>query len=141
MTTTPQFLTTRRAEAAAAAPADAAPTPPSPDNPNDRYLVSLLESKRALRIAMDTLTARTAYADSTETQYIHVEQGMIDADRLKLSSMVTAYLSEQAVYKPVSAEDLAGIRAIIDDLAGFSAMVTKAADIVAAVTRLLRKWE
>lgn len=135
MSNLPKFLTTSRAAATVVG------TPPEPPGEGDLYLVSLLESQRALRIALDALGARAGLTDSTETKYIHVEQGMIQADQQKLNAMVSAYLATQTVYKAVTAADLSSIRAIIDDLAGFSAQRDKATRIVEAVTRLLQKWE
>jgi hypothetical protein len=138
MSPTQQFLTTDRA---AAAGAGAVSAPPTPANDDDRYLVSLLESSKALQIALTALMARTAYADSSETQYIHVEQSMVNADQQKINAMVTAYLASQTVYKTISPADLAEIRAITDQLAGFSAQLDKASAIVNAVTNLLQKWQ
>ncbi len=118
----------------------AAPAAPQPTSGGERYLLALLDSQRALDIALDALIARAAVASQEESSYIEVQKGNIKADYLKLDAMLNAYLSSQTVFKPISEQELANIRAILDRMQAFTAQKDKASAIMQAVTDLLNEW-
>lgn len=122
---------------AAAARAPQAAEKPVGGSPGDRYLLALLEAQRGLRAATKALVARAANADGDETRYIAIQEGMIDADYLKLSAMVTAYLSNGTVMTPISQEELDMVRALLERISGYTATLIKASQIVGDVAAIL----
>lgn len=113
---------------------------PQPTSEGERYLLALLESKRALNVALDALIARAAIASGEESVYIEIQKGNIKADYLKLDAVLKAYLSSRTVFKPFSDEDVVKIRGILDRIQAFRAEKEKASEILAAVTELLNEW-
>lgn len=113
---------------------------PQPTSEGERYLLALLESKRALNVALDALIARAAVASGEESAYIEIQKGNIKADYLKLDAMLKAYLSSRVVFKAFSDEDVVKIRGILDRIQAFRAQKEKASEILAAVTELLNEW-
>ncbi|WP_343629984.1 hypothetical protein [Roseateles sp.] len=122
-------------------PAKEAPgVAPRASTAGERYLLALLDSQRALDIALSALIARAAEADQEESAYIEVQKGNVKADYLKLDAMLNAYLSSQAIFKPISDQELTNIRSILDKMQKFTAKREKAAAIMQAVTDLLNEW-
>jgi hypothetical protein len=113
---------------------------PQPTSDGERYLLALLDSQRALDVALDALIARAAVASQEESAYIEVQKGNIKADYLKLDAMLNAYLSSKAIFKPISDQELANIRAILDRMQAFTAKKDKASAVMQAVTDLLNEW-
>ncbi len=122
-------------------PAKQAPAvAPQASTAGERYLLALLDSQRALDVALNALIARAAEADQEESAYIEVQKGNIKADYLKLDAMLNAYLSSQAIFKPIGDQELAKIRSILNDMQKFTAKKEKASAIMQAVTKLLNEW-
>lgn len=113
---------------------------PQPTSEGERYLLALLESKRALNVALDALIARAAVSSGEESAYIEIQKGNIRADYLKLDAMLKAYLSSRAVFRTFSDEEVVRIRAILDRMQAFRAQMENASEILAAVTELLNEW-
>lgn len=113
---------------------------PKASTAGERYLLALLDSQRALDVALSALIARAAEADQEESAYIEVQKGNIKADYLKLDAMLNAYLSSQAIFKSISDQELANIRSILEDMQKFTAKKEKATAIMQAVTKLLNEW-
>ncbi|ACY33174.1 hypothetical protein [Comamonas thiooxydans] len=118
----------------------AAAAAPQPTSSGERYLLALLDSQRALDVALDALIARAAIADQEESAYIEIQKGNIKADYLKLDAMLNAYLSSQAIFKPISEQELTNIREILDRMQALTAQKDKASAIMQAVTDLLNQW-
>lgn len=116
-------------------------TKPVPTDSGDLYLMGLLEKQRGLNVAKDALLQRAGMADADETRYIEIQLGLIDADFLQISALVTSYLESSTVFKTITTQGLAEIRKIVEQLQGVAAAREKAADIVQLVTRLLEEWD
>jgi len=116
-------------------------TKPVPTDSGDLYLMGLLEKQRGLNVAKDALSLRVGMADADETRYIEIQLGLIDADFLHISAMITSYLESSTVFKAITTDGLAQIRKIVEQLQGVAAAREKAADIVQLVTRLLEEWD
>lgn len=115
-------------------------SPPLPTSAGELYLVALLETQNGLRAASKALVARAAQAGADETRYIRIQEGLIDADYLRVAAMITAYLAREEVFKPISPDELARIRKIVERLNGYTAGLNQASDIVRAVTDMLATW-
>lgn len=115
-------------------------SPPLPTSSGELYLVALLETQSGLRAGSKALVARAAAAGADETRYIRIQEGLIDADYLRVAAMITAYLTREEIFKPISPAELAHIRQVVERLNGYTAGLNKAADIVRAVTDMLATW-
>ena len=136
----PQATTGFATLAFANGPVSAGDTPPAPNSPGDTYLLALLATQKALKAALDALSARASVADAEETDFIDIQKGLIKADYLKIDSQIGAYLSNQTIFKAITEQELKLIREILNRIQSFTAKVNKASAIVDAVTELLNKW-
>jgi hypothetical protein len=112
-----------------------------PKSEGSLYLIGLLTKQEGLDVARDALIARAAEAGPGETAYIKIQLGQIQSDYVKIDAWINAYLARSSVYRTITPEGLATIRAIVEQLQGVTAKRETAADIIRLVTKLLNEWD
>jgi hypothetical protein len=126
------------------APADAAaaaaPARPQPQSASECYLLGLLDTENALEAALNALIARSANASGDETEFIRVSKGNVQVEYAKVDAAITAHLSGQMTFEPITDAQLQDIRGVLDRLQAFTAQRDKATAIVKAVTDLMKNW-